>query len=50
MVYYDIIKIIKHMEYKMDNNNLSYRERKIEIAKSLIAKGRCHEDILKKKR
>ena len=49
MVYYDIIKIIKHMEYKMDNN-LSYRERKIEIAKSLIAKGRCHEDILKKKR
>ena len=49
MVYYDIIKIIKHMEYMMDNN-LSYRERKIEIAKSLIAKGRCHEDILKKKR
>mgnify|MGYP003303452499 CR=1 FL=1 len=34
----------------MKHDSLSYRERKIEIAKSLIAKGRCHEDILKKKR
>ena len=34
----------------MEGNNLSYRERKIEIAKSLIAKGRSHEDVLKKKR
>ena len=34
----------------MKRDNLGYRERKIEIAKSLIAKGRCHEDILRKKR